>query len=257
MTTSEALDLLSQLNVGAIKEAAQLKDRPQDRFGATHFRADILGSGADLQVVTRRPEKSNFDQQGVWLTIDVKEILAGRGELGEQQLWIRMARTRQDGTNPAEDNSEYSRMLLAANESDASVTNLRQLPGRKNVEFKDESYKYMGRTQQNGEWMDREFTTWFYRLNFRTTVANGSPAAVSGSTPAQPGAAAIERALAIVKDAGESGIKEAEFNMAISKESAKGRGDALSPVYLSEGRFVADNKEVLRDGDTLVWVAGE
>lgn len=252
--TTEALDLLDRLSVGAIKEAAQYKDRPQDRFGATHFRADILGSGADLQVTTRRPLNSNFDQTGVWLTIDVKEILAGKGELGEQQLWIRMPGARRDGSpTQAEDNSEYSRMLLAANESDPSITSLRQLPGRKNVEFKDDVHKYSGRSRNDstGEWYDREFTTWFYRLNFRP---GGAVATSNGAAPvAKPSDAAINRALEMIKAAGDDGIKESEFNLAITKGQ-----NALPIKYVSEGTFVADHSaQVLRDGNMLVWVGGD
>lgn len=255
MTTSEALDLLDRLSVGAIKEAAEFKDRPQDRFPATHFRADILGSGADLQVTTRRPANSQFDQTGVWLSIDVKEILAGRGELGEQQLWVRMPGARRDGSPAqAEDNSEYSQMLLAANAADPSIDNLRKLPGRKNVEFKDATHKYMQRSRNDatGEWGDVERTTWFYKLSFRPGSGSASNGTVAPAKVA-PTDAAIARALDMIKSAGDEGIKEVEFNLAVTKGK-----DALPAVYVAEGHLVSDNPDkVLRDGDRLVWVAGE
>lgn len=253
--TTEALDLLDRLSVGAIKEAAEFKDRPQDRFGATHFRADILGSGADLQVEQRTPANSRFAQTGVWLRVDVKEILAGRGGPGEQLLWIRLPGARRDGSpTQAEDNSEYSRMLLAANESDPSITNLRQLPGRKNVEFKDAVHKYSQRTRNDstGEWGDVERTTWYYKLNFRSGVAtNGNGTAAVSAKPTE---AAIARALELVKEAGEAGVDEREFNLACTKDVVI-KADRAMPKYLTEGRLVADHADkVLRDDKKLVWV---
>lgn len=253
--TSEALDLLDRLsNPTNIKQAALERDRPQDRFPATHFKADILGKGSDLEVTTRRPQGSNFDQTGVWLSIDVKEIYAGRGELGEQQLWVRVPAQRQDGRQDANDNSELGQMMLAANANDPTITSIRNLPGRKNVEFKDDVHKFMGRQRndQTGEWSDREFTAWFYRLNFRGGVSNGTTA-TAVPAKAQPTEAAINRALTMIKDAGADGIKEVEFNMAVTKGK-----DALPPVYVAEGTFVGDNHDkVLRDGDKLVWVAAD
>ncbi len=259
---NDALDLLDRLSVGAIKEAALYKDRPQDRFGATHFKADILGNGADLQAEQRTPANSQFAQTGVWLSIDVKEILSGKGELGEQQLWIRMPGARRDGSaTQAEDNSEYSRMLLAANESDSSITNLRQLPGRKNVEFKEDVHKYTQRTRNDntGEWGDADRTTFFYRLNFRGGTGVGS---VNGSNSAgvllaKPSDAAVQRALDMIKDAGTDGIKEAEFNLQASKDPVI-KADKAMAGYLASGKLVSDNPDkVLRDGAMVVWVGAE
>lgn len=255
--TTEALDLLEQLsNPTRIKQAAQERDRPQDRFPASHFRADILGKGADLELTTRTPQGSQFSQTGVWLSIDVKEILAGRGELGVQKLFVRVPGPRQDGRQPeANDRSELGQMMLSAVKSDSSIKSIRDLPGRKNVEFHEATDKYMGRQRndQTGEWGDREFTTWFYRLSF----GKGSNGATPLPAPAKPSEAAVARALEMIRDAGEGGLKETEFNIAISKESAKGKGDALAPKYLAEGTFVSDNQDkVLRDGANLVWVAG-
>ncbi len=255
---NDALDLLDRLSVGAIKEAALYKDRPQDRFGATHFKADILGSGADLQAEQRTPQNSQFAQTGVWLSIDVREILSGKGELGEQQLWIRMPGARRDGSaTQAEDNSEYARMLLAANESDSSITNLRQLPGRKNVEFKEDVHKYTQRTRNDntGEWGDADRTTYFYRLNFRAGTSNGSTAGATSA--AKPTEAAILRALDMIKEAGTDGIKEAEFNLQASKDPVI-KADKAMAGYLASGKLVSDNPDkVLRDGVMVAWVGAE
>lgn len=255
--TTEALDLLDRLSSPTnIKQAAQDRDRPQDRFPATHFRADILGSGNDLEITTRRPVGSNFDQTGVWLDIDVKEILSGRGELGKQKLFVRVPAQRQNGSQDASDRSELGQMMLSANQSDAGVTSIRHLPGRKNVEFTEATDRYMGRSRndQTGEWSDREFTTWFYRLNFR----GGAAAASNGTAaPAQPGEAAINRALEMIREAGEDGIKEAEFNMLASKDPIIKADRAMLP-YLNKRMIPADHADkVLRDGDKLVWVAAE
>ncbi len=259
---NDALDLLDRLSVGAIKEAALYKDRPQDRFGATHFKADILGSGTDLQVTTRRPVNSNFDQTGVWLSIDVREILVGKGELGEQQLWIRIPGARRDGSaTQAEDNSEYARMLLAANESDASITSLRMLPGRKNVEFKEDVHKYTQRQRNDntGVWSDADRTTFFYRLNFRagTSVVSGNGSNSAGVVQPKPSEVAVQRALDMIKEAGTDGIKEAEFNLQASKDPVI-KADKAMAGYLASGKLVSDNADkVKRNGVNVVWVGAE
>ena len=83
-------DILDRLsNPENIKNAGALRDRPMDRFGATQFRADILGKGADLQVEQWTPLNSKFPQTGVWLDLDVTEVAQGKAELGQQRLLLR------------------------------------------------------------------------------------------------------------------------------------------------------------------------
>lgn len=257
--TTEALDLLDQLsNPTNIKQAAQDRDRPQDRFPATHFRADILGNGADLEVTQRTPQGSRFPQHGVWLDIDVLEILGGKGTLGEQKLWIRGPGPRQDGTQQASDRTEMGQMMLAVNNSDASITSIRQLPGRKNVEFIEATDDYLGsqRDDTTGVWNNAvPRSTWFYKLNFRSggAVANGN----TSTAAAKPSDAAIAKALDMIKSAGTDGIREAEFNLAASKDSVI-KADKAMLGYLHSGKLVGDNPDkVLRDGEKLVWVASE
>jgi hypothetical protein len=255
--TTEALDLLDRLsNPTSIKQAAQDRDRPMDRFPSTHFKADILGNGADLQVEQRTPQGSNYPQTGVWLDIDVKEVLGGRGEPGPARLWVRAPGQRQNGQHNADDNSELGQMMLAANGADASITSIRSLPGRKNVEFTEAKHEYTGRQRNDstGEWGNRQFSTYYYVLNFR----GGAVAASNGATAqAKPTDAAIARALELVKEAGEEGIVESEFNLAASRDPII-KPDKAMPKYLTEGKLVSDHPEnVLRDGNKLVWVGSD
>jgi hypothetical protein len=228
-----------------------------DRFPSTHFKADILGNGADLQVEQRTPQGSNYPQTGVWLDIDVKEVLSGRGEPGVARLWVRAPGQRQNGQHNADDNSELGQMMLAANGADSSVVSIRSLPGRKNVEFTEAKHEYTGRQRNDstGEWGDRQFSTYYYVLNFRGgTNSNGSSAPVSAVGPS---AAAIARALELVKVAGEEGIVESEFNLAASRDPII-KPDKAMPKYLTEGKLVSDHPEnVLRDGNKLVWVGSD
>ena len=230
--TTEAMDLLDLLsNPNNIKQAGQLRDRPMDRFPAIKFRADILGKGSDLQVETRRPQNSNFDQTGVWLDINVTEVLQGKGELGEYRLWVRAPGPRRDGQQNADDNSELGQMMLAANQADGSVTSIRSLPGRKNVLFEEDMHKYMGRSQVNGEWVDREFKTYYYKLNFF-----GSAVPSNGAKPAEVTQDVIDTALGIIRATGEAGIPEKDFSLAASKVAA------LKPLWKSigDGSFIRD-----------------
>lgn len=251
--TNEALDLLDQLsNPTNIKQAEIDKDRPGWRPALQHFRADILGRAEDIQIETRRPAGSNYDDTGYWLDIDVREILRGRGELGEQKLWIKFPRFPSGDYPDKDSDSENARMMLSAFESDPKILSPRHLPGRKNVEFKEETYDYSYYSSKKG---NVDAVTWFYRLNFQSggAVANGNTAVAT----AKPSDAAIAKALDMIKSAGADGIREAEFNLAASKDPVI-KADKAMLGYLHSGKLVGDNPDkVLRDGEKLVWVAAE
>ncbi len=259
--TSEAIDLLDLLSVGAIKQAAQDKDRPFERSPLRHFKADIPKQ--DIEVTTRRPAGSNFDQTGLYLTVNVTEVLNSGSQavsLGEYQLWIRMPGKRRDGSNPkVEDNSEYSRTLLAANESDASITNFRQIPGHNNVEFKEETfgYKYDRNTNQKGDdgrdiWeRGVDGTTFFYRMNFRGGSASNGAKPIA-SEPTEAGLTALVTLVASKPE----GWDETAFALAASKEAAV-KADTLLMGQVADGKWIADPRiagKVLRDGKVLVAV---
>ncbi len=243
-------DILDRLsNPENIKNASALRDRPMDRFGATQFRADILGKGADLQVEQRTPQGSQFAQTGVWLDLNVTEVAQGKAELGEQRLWIRAPGQRQNGQQNADDNSELGQMILAAYANDPSIKSLRSLPGRKNVTFKEQVHKYTGRQRndQTGEWGDREFTTYYYALSF-------SGASTNGATPAAgPTEAAVARALELVRESGEDGITETEFRLTASRDPLI-KGDRAMVKWLTSGTITAEHPEVGRVEDRLVWL---
>ena len=250
--TNEALDLLDRLsNPDNVRQAGLLRDRPMDRFPAAHFKANILGKGADLQVEQRTPANSQYPQTGVWLDLDVTEVISGKAELGEQRLWVRAPGPRQTGEHNADDNSELGQMMLAAASADGSVKSLRALPGRKNVEFKEDVHAYMSRQRndQTGAWGDVERKTFYYKLTFGAS-SNGATA--PSATPSEE---AVEKAISLLIG---DGMTIVEFARACSKDPVINKDKALISLLSSKmDSFIADQVgkgRILRDRENIVAI---
>ncbi len=253
--TSETQDLLDLLSIDAVEEAIMVRDRPQDRFSASHFKADIPAQ--ELKAETRRPNNSNYDQTGFYLTVDITEIMAGRGQLGENTLWIRVPTAR--AKNP--DRTEATRMLMFANKADPSIRTLRQIVGRKGVEFKEDLFEYVydrgtGSYDKDGkEIWERNIPgkCYFYVLSFGSALAS---AAVRNGATVLPTEAGVAAALAVLAEAGPNGMTVNEFNLACSKV-AEVKADKALISAITSGKFVADmvgEGRILRNGDQLVAV---
>lgn len=253
--TTEALDLLDRLSSPELAQKAE-KDanRPFDRFPGKSFKADIPSQ--ELDVISRRPTGSNFDQWGIYLTVDVTEVFDGNVEPGEHQLWIRTSNptTRDGKENKRTLNSELVQMVTAAGRS------VRSWPGNKGVTFTEDTYDYFTDKNTNVKGPDGKdiwernvpASTYFYRLNFSgVTVGNGSKPA------AEPTEEAVEKAMSLIIDAGDEGVAEVVFNLACSKDPLI-KKDAACIGYISSGSFAKDMigaGRILRAGANLV-VAG-
>lgn len=244
--TQEALDLLDRLsNPDNIKQAESDKSRPGWRPALQHFKADILGSAQDIQIETRRPVGSNYDDTGYWLDIDVREILHGRGEMGEQKLWIKFPRFPSGDYPDKDSDSENARMMLAAREADPTITSPRQLPGRRNVEFKEETYDYTYYSKAKGG--EVPATTYFYRLNF-----SGAAASNRAAMQSLPTEEATEKAISLLTE----GMDEKAFGLAAMKDPLIKKDSALISAIAS-GKFATEQiagGRVVRDGSNLVAV---
>ncbi len=241
----EILDRLS--NPSNIKSAAQEKNRPGWRFPASHFKADITGKGSDIQIETRRPEGSQYDDTGYFLDLNITEVYSSRPgfQPGTYRLWIQFPRFP-SGDYPDKDfDSENARMMLAANESDPTIKSPRDLPGHKGVEFTEETYDFVRWSRAKG---DQDKTTYFYRMKFSGPATNGASAPAAGPTEA-----AVARALELVRESGEDGISETEFRLTASRDPLI-KGDRAMVKWLTSGTITVEHPEVGRVDDRLVWI---
>lgn len=263
--TQEELDLLTTLSNPALAKRAEMeRNRPMDRSPLRHFRADILGKGSDLQVTQRTPQGSQYPQTGVWLDINVTEVYdsgAHAMPTGNMQLWVRLPNPSRTGGHNPNVNSEAVQMVQSA-----GLNSIRDLPGKKNVEFKDEVHTYMGRydTQEpeydkNGHptgrtvWADRENSTWYYKLTIGKGVNQSNGAAPATSE-------GIDAALNLLfQDSVEAEVATASsntFQVAASKDSVVNK-DVSLVKSIAEGKFVADMVaagKILREGEKLVRI---
>lgn len=255
--TNEALDLLDRLTSPELAKKAELdNNRPQDRSPLRRFKADILGSGQDLQVEQRRV--GNFDQRGVYLDLNVTEVYESNPPVdpGMHRLWIRLPGERRDGKQAEPNiNSEVVQMMESA-----QLASIRLLPGRKGVTFTESTHEFSGRADTGKPdpknpartlWEDKTFTTYYYKLDL------SGPASSNGSSAApksvEPSPEAIEAAFKLL---GTDGMEENAFNLAASKDPViKKDGAAISAI--ASGKFAADQiaaGKIVRDGQTLVAV---
>lgn len=256
MTTNEALDLLERLSSPELAARAEVEaSRPFGRFPARYFKADIPSQ--ELEITSRRPQNSNFDEWGIYLTVDVTEVYESSPpiEPGNYQLWIRSANptTRDGKENKRTQNSELVQTTLAAGRSPKSW------PGSKGVVFHEEvfDYKYDRNTNQKDSsgkdiWeRGVDGRTFYYKMTF-----GGASPVSNGAAPvaAEPTQKAIDAALKLL---GTDGMDEAAFQLAASKDPAI-KNDGAFISALASGKWAADMiaaGKIVRDGSQLVVVA--
>ncbi len=219
--TTEALDLLSRLSSPELAEKAEAEaNRPFNRFAGRRFKADIPQQ--DLEIISRRVGNSNFDEWGMFLTVEVTDVYEGNVNPGEHQLWVRSANptTRDGKENKRTKNSELVQMTAAAGRGP------RQWVGSKGVDFKDSIFTYTYDRNTNEPdpakpgstiWQRGvKGETWYYALNFSGASSNGA----STPTPTPVSPELIETALSIIRATGEAGMPEKDFALAASKIKA-------------------------------------
>lgn len=262
--TSEALDLLDRLSNPELAERAEQEaDRPYGRFPGRWFKADIPQQ--ELDIVSRRPNNSQFDEWGLYLTVNVTEVYNASPpiEPGEYQLWIRSANptTRDGKENKRTKHSELIQMVEAAGRGPRTWTNT------KGVVFKEEIHNYTAdrNTGQKGSdgkdiWERNvpQRPVFYYKLDFSGNVITNNTFSQNGSgstaQPTEPSPEAITAAFAIL---GTDGMEEAAFGLACSKDPVC-KQDMAFIDYVASGKFASDQiaaGKIVRDGSNLVVVS--
>lgn len=259
--TTEALDLLDRLSDPELAERAEQEaDRPFGRFPGRWFKADIPAQ--ELEITSRRPQNSQFDEWGLMLTVNVTEVYEANPpvEPGEYQIWIRSANptTSSGKENKRTKHSELVQMV------EASKARPRQWIGKKGVVFKEEIHNY--KTDRNTNQKDDKGNdiwernvparpVFYYKLDFSgSPVTSNGASPVNSAPPAEVSAAATEAALKIL---GTDGMDEAAFQLAASKDP-KCKNDRAFIDALASGKWAADLIEtgkLVRDGSNLVVVS--